>query len=561
VWILSFSIIYSSKIVIVKQLFYCGIIFLFVGQMPSLAQKSDIGSVLIEWNQPMNMVGLPGIVGVSSDRYFIVDGGLNSSPQELRLGLGKMSEATYYIVDRQSQKVKHTLMEEEIRYNDTKLFLTGNFSMRGNNLVIYYGGYSAKNDAYFLYSRMLDGNGVLSPFEQMLSIDVAFRSMGNVAVEFSKDKSKLLVQGISTDKKEGSLHYFLLYDKEGKLIWEGKWSLKVDNSNSKSRKYTIQSLKVTNEGMVYFLVLREKEKPDGLLAGDKYNYSVVRLNTALNISYTDNIELDAEETIHDLKIEADVAQGVGSSVVGVYSVKKYNNVRGTFEIHLTDGPKLSGLSKLRFKGNFINEMYPRKKEIRGVLSSKKTLNDSLMSFGYWVYRETLLLKDGSRYMFFEDSYYQGISSGSNVTWSYLFNDLYVQHIGEDGRLIKTVHIPKGQYSYDDRGMYCGYFALLKGDMLYVVFNDDPRNEEFWSTGEGDMELARMPKDAKLRMVSMSSDGILKYHNLDKLNKNGVLFVPSSLYNVPGNTEEFFVVGVMSNLKGKCVIGKLAFQNN
>lgn len=73
----------------------------------------------------------------------------------------------------------------------------------------------------------------------------------------------------------------------------------------------------------------------------------------------------------------------------------------------------------------------------------------------------------------------------------------------EGNIEWTEKVPKRQVSSNDSGRYSSYAKVVKGDKVYFIFNDNPKNLNYKGDGKW---YAMVPGKSIVSLVEIDSDG-------------------------------------------------------
>lgn len=166
---------------------------------------------------------------------------------------------------------------------------------------------------------------------------------------------------------------------------------------------------------------------------------------------------------------------------GLYGNKaKGNGVQGIFYFRLDfDSKKIIDDGFEPFSKDFITEGWSEKEKAKSDKREAKG-KDAPQFFDYNI-RETVTLSDGSVIGMLEQYYVRVITNTDyrtgavSTTYYYYYNDLIVYKIQPNGTFEWVKKIPKYQASVNDGGYLSSVARFVKGDNMYILFNDNINN--------------------------------------------------------------------------------------
>lgn len=512
---------------------------LWTGAFPLHGQVDESKGVRIELAQPIRSKGNPVIVG-STDRHFcFVQARGGDVYLETRSGIGIHATAAYGWIDRETGVVESLVEDDRVEHNDLKLKMLGEYDLDSEGLKVFYSAYDGKSDRYYVYARKVNAAGTFGPFEDILSLPAARKSRASTDLIFSADRSKFMAFGQETDQKsKGTTHTFAVYSRDGKMIWEGQYNWLANSK--KNRSYSVIDYRLSNKGVIYFLVRVLKEREKNAKAADYYDYTVVAINTERSEVYQNPMEMDRSEIIQAIGLRVDEKGQSDAVVFGALAEEKNSRLKGTFRVKVSeDGSALEPMDKAPFNREFIKYWEAYRKTSGAMKTKDGTLRGDIR------FRESFTLSDGSTYDIYEDfDVYVSVDAKTGAVRNvyYEYNDLFIQHLDREGQSISTAHIPKKQRSKNDRGFSSGYFATLRNDVLYVFFNDDVKNGSFWKGESKKLNKVKLPNKANFVKVEYHKDGSLKYDEIQSLLPEKFKVLPHLFKLNPDNPDEILIFG-------------------
>lgn len=120
--------------------------------------------------------------------------------------------------------------------------------------------------------------------------------------------------------------------------------------------------------------------------------------------------------------------------------------------------------------------------------------------------DRMLLTDNGGAILIGEQYYPLKTSSTRT--EYLLDDIVVVFISPEGDITATQKIPKRQGTTNDGGQFSSYVALVKGDKIHFLYNDDPKNLEY--AGDGKFKTLKNPNKADVILATArGGDNIAK----------------------------------------------------
>jgi hypothetical protein len=95
-----------------------------------------------------------------------------------------------------------------------------------------------------------------------------------------------------------------------------------------------------------------------------------------------------------------------------------------------------------------------------------------------------------------------------TTYHYIYNDIIAVNIDPQGNIEWSAKVPKRQHTTNDDGYYSSYALEVKGDKIYLIFNDTGENL-YLKPGDKIKQFEFKGKDALVTIATIDGDGNTK----------------------------------------------------
>ncbi|MFN3342755.1 MAG: hypothetical protein ACK40M_08670 [Flavobacteriales bacterium] len=350
-------------------------------------------------------------------------------------------------------------------------------------------------------------------------------------------KTILVMHNDPFDSKYNSeKFYYKVYDSSMKLLWKKEIEMPF-----RDRMFKVTHHLLDHKGNVHLVsaVHQEREKGDqrdNAVSNNKYHL--------ISYYHEQNLVKEFEISLGEKWISAltfDMAPDGQLVLAGFYSNAANYSISGTFYLRIDPETRSVVQSNMKaFDKNFLLEFLPERKVKKGV-----ELSD--FYFDHLVVRE-----DGSAMLIAEQYYMQvvytyndpymngmygwGYPYGgyspyyrSNYNYQYHYNDIIVVSIDPEGNIEWTKKIPKRQMSSNDGGYYSSYTLASNERMVYVLFNDNPRNSVEFRKGTAEPYAMTKPSRSQAMMVTIDREGKFVYNTLFAQKESGLILRPKLCY--------------------------------
>lgn len=293
---------------------------------------------------------------------------------------------------------------------------------------------------------------------------------GSYGFKMSQDSSKLLVYyNLPYERKANEKFGFKVYDQFLKPVWEKEISLPYTDE-----LFKLVQIRLDNKGDLYVIgkVYRDKLKAR---AQGRPNYDFVVIAYRKNGTAKEEYEINLNDKfITDVQIAVEESGNI--ICAGFYSELGNGGIKGTF--YATVDAKSKTITKGSFKEfdtDFIIEG-----ERNSGLKQKQVEKGREVLTSY--YLDEIVRKENGGAVLVAEQFYERIINSTNTNGNftrsytkYYFNDLIIVSIDANGEIEWTNKIDKNQETINDNGFYSSYHLAVKGDELYMLFNDHEKN--------------------------------------------------------------------------------------
>lgn len=341
-----------------------------------------------------------------------------------------------------------------------------------------------KTNVAFAYSLNTDGSINQAPVKLGSAEFLSKKDAGQYVFQLTPDSSRVLVYFEPPFEKYGNEKFFF-------SAWNGnmemEWQKEVELPFT-DLSFTISKCELTINNDLFLMSEAGAEKGNRTgITG--YSYTVMAYYNEANIIKEYEINL-GKQYITSASFITDYDGDL--VVAGFYSNDKRFSIAGSF--YLKIDAETRSIQSMAMK-DFSSE----------VMSQLQQGNDGELEEYYL--DEVLLLNDGSIRLIGEQYYeyitqYQDFQTGMIRTErNYIFGPIIVVAINTKGEIAWDSAILKKQHSTNDSGYYSGYAAFVKADILWLLYNDNPKN-----IGEVKLKEMNNPSKADAVMVKLTNDG-------------------------------------------------------
>ncbi|WP_073131771.1 hypothetical protein [Chryseolinea serpens] len=309
------------------------------------------------------------------------------------------------------------------------------------------------------------------------------RNSGTYTIKVSRDSSKVMVfYALPYAKNEPESFGFQVLDDAMNPLWNKEVKLPYEDG-----LFTIESIRVDNDGEAYLLAVIYKDKRKSKRHGlPNYTYSVFAFRDQGKTAKEYPIRLE-DRFLTDMQIE--VLNNKNLICAGFYSEKGTNSIRGTFFLTLDAVTKdIKTQSYKEFGIDFITQNMKEGEADRARRKEKSGEENELYEYDL---DKLLVGKDGGA-MLIGEQYYVSQSTSNMMmngmmqnytTYHYNYNDIITVKVDPSGQIEWAEKVAKRQHTIDDGGFYSSYtMAIVKGQICFI-FNDNRKNATYNGAGK------------------------------------------------------------------------------
>lgn len=438
-----------------------------------------------------------------TDKVTVLDGPENDTKKSTVIGMFGYNENGYYTLRWEKKKLliehlslkmvvdKSVEMEEEMQGKNELQFYSAN--QLGSNLYFFYVLHDSKTEEVSFFAKKLNPNSLTTEGslielgkEKFLSDrkfmrGAMFEYFNPFSIMISEDHSHLCMVTKNNSAGEEESEVEMMLEVFGTDL-QKEWELEA-KTGFKSDMFAITNMRLDDNGDISIVGVEYKEKLTAkeLRRSGKPNYThhLIRYTENGNKTLSMPIELHGK-FITDLRIETAATGDI--VVAGFYSEIGSFSIKGAFYLNIDPSTEQVKSEKFsEFGTEFITlgltdreEKKVKKKEAKG---EEAEMNEFDM-------RDLILRGDGGatliaeQYMFYVVTTTTRGANGQTYTTStyhYLYNDIIVVSFSPAGELLWKTKIPKRQHTINDGGAYSSYCMMVKGDKLFFIYNDNPKN--------------------------------------------------------------------------------------
>ncbi len=341
------------------------------------------------------------------------------------------------------------------QYKDQIYFLFGYTDQWNNNTAIY--GQKLNNDGSF------DGDA-----NKLMEAPFVKGSVGWFGGTYSYDSSKFLqVYEIPTKNKENQHYMFHVYSiPDFGLVSEKDIELPFLDKDVNLKRYDVD-----NDGNVYALVQLYEKGTKNQLEADMYTFKIYGFRKDSD----DPVEYDFSiDNYYINSLTFQVKAGI-LYVSGFWGKKNASDISGVYSLRLdaSTGQELAE-DVYEFSDEFIAEFYSDK-EVDRAEKKGKELEVKTIVLDHFKVQD-----DGSAFVIGEQFYTYSVyvSTGNGGYWKtyYVYNDIVVTKIDNNGVILWSSKIPKKSVNSNSAG-HLSYHVHQKGNDLYFIYYDHKNNFE------------------------------------------------------------------------------------
>jgi hypothetical protein len=366
-----------------------------------------------------------------------------------------------------------------------------------------------------------------------LTVEGSIKNVGEIAYEnrrfqgvfgfdVAADSSKMLLFfEMPYEKKTPRKYNFKVLDSKLDEIWDQEVELPY-----KEHFFTVSDYEVSSKGDVFVLGYEfdADKKTKAMKSSPNYKYHV--------IGYYDKGKkiVDYEVNLHD-KFIKNVTFDINSSgdiiCSGFYSESYGSGIKGAFFLSI-DGAsrKVMKESYKEFDESFITAGWSDREVNKA--KKKKIKKDKAIEMYDYDLKDFVLRADGGVVLLAEQFYIRVVTTTSTdangntttkTTYHYYYNDVIVINISPEGNIEWTTKVEKYQHSKNDDGRLSSFALQVRGDMMYLVYNE--RAKQYFDKEERSGMKGKDKRSYLTLLVTLNADGeyekeILLNNSVDKV---------------------------------------------
>lgn len=408
-------------------------------------------------------------VPVNNDQFIILK--LKGSAKISLFGAGQAEQQPILVL---VDKNMETIVEKELPIEEKEARLKG-FEKYGSNIFFIYEAYNRENKTTSVYAikvnekTLLTSNKItLGTYESDNRYDQAEPSY-----KLSADSTRVLLFVEGPDRKKENKKFFVgVFDTNLKTIWKKDIELPMGD-----RYVSIYDQDITNDGKVFVAIKHyDKEVTRQMIREDgakvpSYTYKLMVYDAGNTRGKEINFNLN-NQFIQGTKLSYNKNGTI--TIAGLYKRKHNGNINGAFYTTFNAGtseikdPKMVPFTPemvtLVDKDNFGTDkdsdpgLYPGFR-IQHILNRTNGSVDLISEY----YRLDVFTS------------YNSSTHTTTTSYRYTFGDIINTNIDKEGKAVFT-RIPKNQ-KLTNSSIFLGYYPIVYGDKLVLLYNDDKDNVE------------------------------------------------------------------------------------
>jgi len=376
------------------------------------------------------------------------------------------------------------IYSKEVTAFDDDDYVINEMDYAKNNFLIFLNTYSRKEGGsrYYVSSMDMNANVSGSPKEYLNITEDNFAKVANLSISPSYDSTKFLVLAERVQskkyKKEAEKVILTVFNNKGVKEWQK--NIEIENKTDGS--VNIMQQQIEPNGDIFFLLkeyttdkIKEtiKDANGKKIPGYKFRILKVTGNGATTKYY----EVDlGNKYLNSADIKVNM-QNNNLICSGFYNDQDNEVLKGLFYFEIDNSGTVIKKNTKDFPQDFVEEF----KKNRGTKKDKKNNDDDDLGLSKsFTVDKVYARADGGAYLLaeFYYSYTRCYTSSSGTTCNtyYFHNDILTVNIGSDGTIDWFYRIPKRQTEVNIH-KYSSYISTMYKDNLYVLFNDNPKNED------------------------------------------------------------------------------------
>jgi predicted transcriptional regulator len=370
----------------------------------------------------------------------------------------------------------------------------------GGKLIMFTSHYDKKGDRNIAYAEHLSESG--EPEGDRVEVDRLFSdkvaNKGSFQFIVAEDHSKILVIHQEMYKKDSREKFFYkMFDQNLKVLWEKKMELPFKDKYS-----SVGGYKIDAGGKVYAQCGVTNEKKEKGKAN--YTYYIIEYDPTADKMEKYHVNL-AGKYISEITY-ADDPKHNNIVCAGFYSNKSGAGMAGVFYLRINkESKEITEKGIKDFGKEFLAQFIGEKKASKG----KEAYSFDMRHF--------ILREDGGAILVAEQYYVQEVcrsSGGTGLTVQrcdlhYYYKDIICASINPDASIAWVTRVPKFQHSVNDGGFYSSYLISMKGNQIFFLFNDNPKNMKLLATAN-----AKKGKGVPVKMMTNPKKSVALLYTVD-----------------------------------------------
>lgn len=345
------------------------------------------------------------------------------------------------------------------------------------------------------------------------------RFKGAFGFEMSPEKSKMLLFFQKPYVKNAPEQYgFKVLDEKLAELWDQEVELPY-----REQFFTVSDYEVSENGDVFVLGKEYEEDKTTIKGVPNYKYHIIGYFNKGRKVVDYEVSLKGK-FIKDLNFEVNDDGNIICS--GFYSENGGSGIKGAFFVSI-DGTtrKIKKESYKEFDEKFITQGWSDKAVNKA--KKKEVKKKKAIEMYNYDLRDFIVREDGGVVLLAEQYYMYVTSHTSTVngrttttyTYHYVYNDIIVINISPEGDIEWTTKIDKHQHSTNDYGRLSSFALQVKGDMMYLVYNE--RAKQYFDKEEQSGMKGKDKRSYLTLLVSLDAKGeyekeILLNNSVDKV---------------------------------------------
>ncbi|MCH2197209.1 MAG: hypothetical protein MK081_00375 [Flavobacteriales bacterium] len=473
--------------------------------LSALAQKSPV-----TWTDSYKIQRRENVIrmlGAHGDDFFVYKG-----------ITGKEPEHRIEVLDKASMKLKSSasLTLPTIDGEETRFY---QLMMVDGRLLLITSFIEKRSDIRSLYGTWMNKEGQALDLPVLLSQITLNRRNENqtFGIQLSEDSSMVFIYNESTlDRRSNERFSFKVVDLDLETVWKKELELPYRSELLEINQYLLDS-----KGQLHMMSGIASDKRNNTQNERRLSekrYIVISFDPVAN--KVKELEVDLGDkwvtaTTFAIDDQGDLAIG------GFYSNDRYFSIAGSFFFRVSAETKKvisSGLEP--FETSFLKKFMSDRRADRG-----DELND--FYFDHMVRRPDGGATLVAEQYYIVSRYRSDITTGRQEIINYYhYNDIILVDVAADGKVNWTNRIAKEQISSNDKGPYSSYALTADQDSIYILFNDDPANEEYLKQNpENSPKTLNSLKSSVVTKIAVGLDGTMTRETMFKSKKEETVLKP------------------------------------